>query len=254
MKKNLAAAAAIITLFITSCKKNDRPTEPTIARLKRMERSTSHYSIITYNQQGLPTDLRFVEDGMNTLSSFTYNSAKQLASGTMENMKLTFAYGKNSIDTINMLSKTDGTLQNKVVFTYANGRVKEMVYNTKINGILAPGLKTTYEYNAAGDLVLLTNFYASNPGQFVQLEKYRYDYDTKKTALAGVRDLSYFLSINPSSHNVVKEVTYNGDNDVAEIHHYDYTYNDKDVPASARERITYPNSPEINKTIIYTYE
>lgn len=250
--------AALAAVFTVSCDKDDVKQPSTgIKLVQRVQESANNFTSFDYNAAGLATRLNTKEDGDEQIVTVEYDANHKATTGMLNNTPLKFVYAGNLLDTIHYIpGNQQGDIPlSYLKLSYQNNRVSSMVNYLKVEGQDDhPFLKNTYEY-LGGDVKTQTSYvWDVFADEFVQNEKYVYEYDNKINPLQSLGVLSITFFQVQSEHNPVKKITYDHDNNVVETVTYTYTYDSDGYPTSITEKTVTPGDPAgttIQRTVTY---
>lgn len=140
------------------------------------------------------------------------------------------------------------------VYEYLNGFLKSATLSFTNGSVPVPWLKYIFSYDAAGNVLktqLLVNDLINN--QLVPAGQVQYEYDNRANPLLPMKDFLLLIWQAVSPHNIKKEVQVGELNTIDETSMYEYSYNARNLPQSAKVTRTVTGLPVQNLAMAFTY-
>jgi hypothetical protein len=243
----LTLALTSAMLAFTSCQKEtdvklpEQNTPPKQYQLLKYEQSATDYAAFTYNTGGQITDILSVEGGEQQHIAITYSADKRPDKALSDGRSLKFHYSNNQLErTFIMNDKVEDAISGYIIFSYNGSKVSEASLHVAFD---APGpdpiSKFTYEYDADGNVKRKTNYmWDASAEKYLQGESVVYEYDKRVNPFNQLPEFYQSAFEMPSTHNVVKETSYDEYGAITSTTTYTYTYNNDGYPIQAEKRVS----------------
>lgn len=157
-----------------------------------------------------------------------------------------------------VIQATVRNLANQVVarteYTYLNGFLKSATLHFSNGTMTVPMLRYLFTYTAGGNVQktqLLVNDLINN--QLVPAGEIRYEYDDRANPLLPVKDFLLLIWQAVSPNNIKREVQVGEQNTIDETRVYEYSYNARNQPQSAKVTKAITGMPVENLAMVFSY-
>ncbi len=269
LKNNLITKLSLLfaaTIFFISCHKDDYPypiPDTAAKKIWKIKTNDNDSTLFAYTTTGQLFKVITTEEGAgNNVVTYTLlydpgSKVTEISSST--GVKHKFLYEGNKLTFSQNFEGANKVSEN--YFEITNNRISSNTLMSPFPGHGAitykPTFKTTYTYDAAGQLKKVTS-YTVNPNTNAQIkvnEKEINQYDNNKNplgilaplTLVGIYDL-------PGEHNIIKETLYDDEGQIKETTVNGYVYDADKYPVTSTSTITPAIGSPTTKAFKYYYK
>ena len=240
-------ALLIISLIITSCKKDEPIENENGAFIKSINLNQSPIVTYTYNANNDLTKKLLNHAGSQLETTYTYTDSKISNETTKQNENIISQYNYQ-YNTSNQLTQCDivGAIQTYWTFHYNNEKIDEATQ------FISNEESKKINFSYTGENITETQEFYRFGGTWELQSRITFEYDNKnnpylllKIPFSEIPD-EYADLVN--ANNVTRIIKYDGNNIVESDIQYSYTYNSQDYPTIVTET---EDGHSVEYTLIY---
>ena len=246
-RKHMFAIAALSSMFVMSCSKNDSnpgPGPTPTKKLVKIEEDDNSTTTFSYNTDGTFQKIITADaDGEGNTMTFGYAASKLSTITNSNGSKITYTYQGDKISKADIVDAVNNQVSYNQ-FAYQEGKVLSVTMNVNIAEEGDPEfveyMKTAFTYYGNGDTKDMT-ISILNPltNQLEISEKRTYEqYDTKTNPLAQLGEFSKVFFMDMSARNPLVEKSYDENGLLSETVTHEYTYDSAGYPVQVKSTTT----------------
>ena len=245
--KHMFAIAALSSMFVMSCSKNDSnpgPGPTPTKKLVKIEEDDNSTTTFSYNTDGTFQKIITADaDGEGNTMTFGYAASKLSTITNSNGSKITYTYQGDKISKADIVDAVNNQVSYNQ-FAYQDGKVLSVTMNVNIAEEGDPEfveyMKTAFTYYGNGDTKDMT-ISILNPltNQLEISEKRTYEqYDTKTNPLAQLGEFSRVFLMDMSARNPLVEKSFDENGLLMETVTHEYTYDASGYPLQVKSTTT----------------
>jgi YD repeat-containing protein len=260
--KQVFAIAALSSMVVMSCSKNDStpgPGSTPSKKLVKIEEDDNSTTTFSYNNDGTFQKITTADaDGDGNTMTFAYTGSKLSTITNADGSKISYTYQGDKISKADILDDANNHVSYNE-FTYQDGKVSSVTMYANVAEEGDPEfieyMKTIFTYYGNGDTKDMS-ISIINPltNEMELAEKRTYEqYDTKTNPLAQLGEFSRVFLMDMSARNPLVEKSFNGDGILTETVTHEYTYDAAGYPLQVKSTTTPSTGSATVATLKYFY-